>query len=130
MLVRPSILFFMPFFLIWCLLTLPSIRLGIAYGAVVVTTMIVTIAPWIVRINGVYDRFVLISPVSWTVFIQGNNRIVATDPDYAGYCIWYTKIPEYAERFEGLTQIEREPVARERLRCSGLVRTKISGGIW
>jgi 4-amino-4-deoxy-L-arabinose transferase-like glycosyltransferase len=110
-LTRPTILFFLPFYVLWVALIFRS-RKGRGLALVVLVIAACVVAPWTIRVSRLYDRFVLVAPTTWTVMIQGNNRIVATDPKYAGYCIWYTDIPEYKHKFDGLNLVEREDVAK------------------
>jgi 4-amino-4-deoxy-L-arabinose transferase-like glycosyltransferase len=111
-LIRPTILSFLLFFAIWCLLACRTMKTRLQ-ALVVVLIAGAVILPWSLRNYRLYDRFVLITPTAWTVFIQGNNSVVANDPKYAGYCVWYTQVPEWADKFDGLPQIDREPVAKK-----------------
>ena len=112
-LTRPTILFFAPFFGLWLLIVFPSLLRAVGVGACVLAGIAVVVGPWTIRNYFVHDEFVLISPVAWTVFLSGNNRVVATDPAYAGDSIWYSKVPEYSDKFDGLRQTERERVAKQ-----------------
>jgi 4-amino-4-deoxy-L-arabinose transferase-like glycosyltransferase len=110
-LTRPTLLFFLPFYVLWAALVFRSWK-GRAAAAMVLVVAAAVVLPWTIRVSRLYHRFVLVAPTAWTVMIQGNNRIVATDPKYAGYCIWYSRIPEYAHEFDGLNLVEREDKAK------------------
>jgi hypothetical protein len=66
-----------------------------------------------VRNYRVFDAFVPISTMSGSGLLQGNNRIVATDPKYFGYSIWDTRIPEYREALHSANdEVERDRRAK------------------
>ena len=131
-LTRPTILFFAPFFGLWLLIVFPSLLRAVGVGACVLAGIAVVVGPWTIRNYFVHDEFVLISPVAWTVFLSGNNRVVATDPAYAGDSIWYSKVPEYSDKFDGLRQTERERVAKQLAIYKWLKENKelVPGLIW
>ena len=110
-LIRPTLLFFLPFWL-WGLWVVRPMRSAFMAGTMLFLAAAAIVAPWSFRNYKIYDQFVLVTPVQWTVLLSGNNRIVVTDPQFAGYCVWYSAIPEYSSKFEGLRQIERETVAK------------------
>ena len=110
-LTRPTILFFMPPYVVWATLV-PRSWKGRGLALIVPLVAASVVAPWSVWASRLYGRFVPVAPTTWTVLIQGNNRVVATDPKYAGYCVWYTDIPEYSHKFDGLNLVEREDLAK------------------
>jgi 4-amino-4-deoxy-L-arabinose transferase-like glycosyltransferase len=110
-LIRPTIIPFVPFLVLWGLVVLKGAR---AKGLILVAlaaAFAVTL-PWSLRNYRLFHRFMLFESRTWTEFIGCNNRIVATDPKYAGYVVWYTAVPEWADKFTGLAQPEREKVAK------------------
>jgi 4-amino-4-deoxy-L-arabinose transferase-like glycosyltransferase len=111
-LIRPVILPFLPLVVLWGLFVLKGMKarslvLAIAAGAAVV------ILSWSYRNYRLFHQFILVAPRTWTEILGGNNPVVATDPKYAGYCIWYTQVPGWEHKFDGVPQIEREAVARQ-----------------
>jgi 4-amino-4-deoxy-L-arabinose transferase-like glycosyltransferase len=111
-LIRPVILPFLPLVVLWGLFVLKGARakslvLAVTAGAALV------ILSWSYRNYRLFHTFVLVAPRTWTEILGGNNPVVASDPKYAGYCIWYTQVPGWEHKFDGVPQIEREAVAKQ-----------------
>jgi 4-amino-4-deoxy-L-arabinose transferase-like glycosyltransferase len=111
-LIRPTILPFVPFFVLWGLYVLKGFRAKCLVFLAVAAAYAVLL-PWSFRNYYQMHRFMLFEPRTWTEFIGGNNQVVATDPKYAGYGIWYTLVPGWEHKFDGLTQVEREKLAKQ-----------------
>jgi hypothetical protein len=107
-------MFFVPFYVVWALFVFRGLGDRVRALAVLVLAAAL-IAPWSAWVSRLYGRFVPVSPVMWSVLIQGNNRVVLEEPRFSGYCVWYTQVPEWASEFEGKSQIEREDVAKRLL---------------
>ncbi|HVM62389.1 MAG TPA: glycosyltransferase family 39 protein [Verrucomicrobiae bacterium] len=110
-LVRPAMTSYLLFLILWGVLTLRGWRARALLLAMIAVGFAVVL-PWSWRNCRLYHRFVLVTPTAWTVFIQGNNPVVANDPKYAGFCVWYTQVPGWEHKFDGVPQIEREPIAK------------------
>ncbi|MGA2602775.1 MAG: glycosyltransferase family 39 protein [Verrucomicrobiia bacterium] len=111
-LVRPTIFLLMPLLALWGLFVLNGVRAKALIFVVVVVTYLTTV-PWSLRNYSLYHRFILVAPRTWTEILGGNNPVVATDPKYAGYCIWYSQVPGWEHKFDGVPQIGREAIARQ-----------------
>lgn len=76
-----------------------------------VATLVVV--PWATRNYRVFGEFIPLSTTGGSMLLQGNNRLVVTEPRLYGYNIWDTRIPEYAEALRAPNdEIERDRVAR------------------
>jgi 4-amino-4-deoxy-L-arabinose transferase-like glycosyltransferase len=111
-LVRPTIFLLMPLLVLWGLFVLKGVRAKALIFVVAVVTYLTTV-PWSLRNYSLYHRFVLVAPRTWTEILGGNNPVVATDPKYAGYCIWYSQVPGWEHKFDGVPQIGREAIAKQ-----------------
>jgi 4-amino-4-deoxy-L-arabinose transferase-like glycosyltransferase len=97
LLVHPSRLFLLPMFGLWVLIQFWGSWKSFAFAATIPLVALLVLAPWIVRNQRVFHRFIPFSTMGGSVLLQGNNRIVATDPEYLGYNVWDTAIPEYKD---------------------------------
>ncbi len=111
-LVRPTIFLLMPLLVLWGLFVLKGIRAKTLIFVVAAVTYLTTV-PWSLRNYSLYHRFILVAPRTWTEILGGNNPVVATDPKYAGYCIWYSQVPGWEHKFDGVPQIGREAIAKQ-----------------
>jgi 4-amino-4-deoxy-L-arabinose transferase-like glycosyltransferase len=111
-LVRPTVFLLMPLLVLWGVFVLKGARAKALIFVIAVVTYLTTV-PWSLRNYSLYHRFILVAPRTWTEILGGNNPVVATDPKYAGYCIWYTQVPGWEHKFDGVPQIEREVVAKQ-----------------
>ena len=55
----------------------------------------IVMSPWVIRNYVVFERFIPFASMGGWALLQGNNRIVVTEPRYYGYNYWDSKIPEY-----------------------------------
>lgn len=111
-LVRPTIFLLMPLLVLWGLFVLKGARAKTLILVVAAVTYLTTV-PWSLRNYSLYHRFILVAPRTWTEILGGNNPVVATDPKYAGYCIWYSQVPGWEHKFDGVPQIGREAIAKQ-----------------
>jgi len=96
-LTRPNPLYMIPLTGIWALWQFRGDRRSICLGLAIPLFSAIAMSPWWVRNAMVFRRFIPISTMGGSVLLQGNNRIVATDPDLYGYSFWDAKIPEYRD---------------------------------
>ena len=77
--------------------------------AVAATTM----SPWIIRNYNHFGRVIPFSTTGGSALLQGNNRLVVTDPKLFGYSVWDTQIPEYREALQSAgNEVERDERAK------------------
>ena len=122
-LIRPVILPFLPLVVLWGLYVLPGIK-GKSLVVAITVGAAAAILPWSFRNYCLFHRFVLVAPRTWTEILGGNNPVVASDPKYAGYCIWYTQVPGWEHKFDGVPQIGREAIAKQE---HAIVADKLDG---
>jgi len=114
LLVHPSRLFFVPMMGLWVLMQFWRTPAVLVRAAAMPLVALACLVPWIARNQRVFGEFIPFSTMGGSVLLQGNNRIVATDPEYWGYNIWDTEIPEYADRLRAPDdEIERDRVAKQ-----------------
>jgi 4-amino-4-deoxy-L-arabinose transferase-like glycosyltransferase len=113
-LTRPNFLIMVPLVGLWALRQFWGRWVGLAKGLAVPALAVATLAPWAARNYLVFGRFIPVSTMGGSVLLQGNNRIVLSDPELLGYSVWDTQIPEYREgsRRAG-DEVERDRRARE-----------------
>jgi 4-amino-4-deoxy-L-arabinose transferase-like glycosyltransferase len=113
LLVHPSKAFLVPIVLVWALWQFQRNLKQCALSGVILVTALCMLSPWVIRNYRVFGEFIPFSTLGGSTLLQGNNRIVATDPALRGYVIWDTRIPEYAEQLQQPNnEIERDRVAR------------------
>ena len=111
--VHPSRVLLLPFVALWALVQFRRSYRTLALTALVPVIAALVLSPWIIRNEHVFGRFIPFSTMGGSVLLQGNNRIVATDPEYFGYNIWDTLIPEYADALRAPNnEITRDSVAK------------------
>jgi 4-amino-4-deoxy-L-arabinose transferase-like glycosyltransferase len=111
MLTRPNQLLLVPFCIIWIWQTFRKcwqwrylLSLPVA---------ILTVLPWTARNYFVHHQFVPLTTTGGIALLAGNNRIVATDPKYYGFCVWPTDIPEYHDALKAPNnEVEHDRVAK------------------
>jgi 4-amino-4-deoxy-L-arabinose transferase-like glycosyltransferase len=112
-LVNPSKVIMLPLVASWGLWQFRKNLHDLLLSVVIPIVAIAMLVPWTVRNYQVFDEFIPFSTMGGSVLLQGNNRIVATDPSRHGYVIWDTKIPEYASLLQAPNdEVERDRVAR------------------
>lgn len=113
LLVHPTRLFVVPFVGLWVLVQFRKSLSMLTLATVIPIVAALVLVPWIIRNELVFGAFIPFSTMGGSVLLQGNNRIVATDPVYSGYAIWDTQIPEYKAALEAPgNELERDQVAK------------------
>ena len=70
--------------------------------------------PWVVRNYLVFGKFIPLSTTGGSALLQGNNRLVVTDPRFYGYSVWDTEIEEYRDALRSAgDEVERDRRAKE-----------------
>src|SRR4029450_3995864 len=78
----------------------------------IIACAVLTLVPWTIRNYLVFGALVPLSTQGRSALLQGNNRIVATDPRYYGYSVWDSSISEYREAIKKPNdELERDRVA-------------------
>ena len=114
LLVHPSRLFVLPVLGLWVLVQFRRSPRTLALATIVPIIALLMLVPWIVRNERVFGAFIPFSTMGGSVLLQGNNRIVATEPEYLGYNVWDTAIPEYADALRAPNdELERDRVAKK-----------------
>jgi 4-amino-4-deoxy-L-arabinose transferase-like glycosyltransferase len=111
-LIRPTIFLLMPLLVLWGLFVLKSVKEKCLVFVIPIMAFATTV-PWGLRNYSLYHQFILVAPRTWTEILGGNNPVVATDPKYAGYCIWYSQVPGWEHKFDGVSQVGREAIAKQ-----------------
>ncbi|WP_165066876.1 ArnT family glycosyltransferase [Paludisphaera rhizosphaerae] len=112
-LTRPHAALMAPLIGFWVLWQFRQDRRAWVEGLLIPVACLATMSPWIVRNYLIFGAFIPISTLSGSGLLQGNNRIVATDPRYYGYSIWDSYIPEYRQALQTAgDEVERDRRAK------------------
>jgi 4-amino-4-deoxy-L-arabinose transferase-like glycosyltransferase len=112
-LTRPNPAFMVPLSGLWALWQFRRAPAALVRALSIPVVAVATMTPWIVRNFLVFSAFIPISNVGGSGLLQGNNRIVLTDPTRLGYLIWDTRIPEYRDALVSANdEVERDRRAR------------------
>jgi 4-amino-4-deoxy-L-arabinose transferase-like glycosyltransferase len=113
-LTRSNAVFLLPLYLVWALWQFRSRPKQMALALLILVVAGATLGPWTMRNYLVFHRFVPLSTLGGGALLQGNNRVVVTDPIYYGTTYPETKLPEYREALRAPDdEFERERVARD-----------------
>lgn len=113
LLVHPSKVIMLPLVFVWVIWQFRKEATKLVLGLVIPLVALAVLSPWVIRNYFVFGEFVPFSTMGGSVLLQGNNRLVVSNPALHGYVIWDTKIPEYAELLQKPNnEIERDRVAR------------------
>lgn len=114
LLTRANYILFVPFYVIWSVWQFRGKWRQLTHAVLVLLVAAATMLPWIVRNQLVFHRLIPFSTMGGSVLLQGNNRLVVTEPSLYGYNIWDTKIPEYREALQSAgNEVERDRRAKE-----------------
>ena len=112
-LTRPNSVLLLPLVGLWALRQFRKDWRALALSTLIPAVMAATMVPWVARNYRVFGEFIPFSTMGGSVLLQGNNRVVATEPKYAGYSVWDTEIPEYKAALEAPgDEVGRDKVAR------------------
>ncbi len=112
-LTRPNSVLILPLVGVWALWQFRRNPRALALSVLIPVVMAATMTPWVIRNYRVFGEFIPFSTMGGSVLLQGNNRIVATEPKFAGYSVWDTEIPEYKAALEAPgDEVGRDKVAR------------------
>jgi len=96
-LVHAGRLFMVPFVILWALIIFWRRWPALLNATMIPVIAGLTVLPWTIRNYLVLHEPIPLSTAGGSALLQGNNRIVVTDPKYYGYSVWDTFIPEYAD---------------------------------
>ena len=102
-LTHPSKVVMVPFALLWAMAQWCREPRRMVAAAAIPLVAIIVVSPWSIRNYLVFKRFIPLTTMGGSVLLQGNNDVVASDPDLYGYCIWDTEIPDCATLLRGPT---------------------------
>jgi 4-amino-4-deoxy-L-arabinose transferase-like glycosyltransferase len=112
-LTRPNSLFMIPLIGAWALIQFRGRRRAALQALAIPVVALATFVPWVVRNYLVFERFIPVATSGGSGLLQGNNRIVATDPGLYGYNLWDTQIPEYRDALRAAgNEYERDQLAQ------------------
>ena len=103
-LIRPAMLFFVPFAALWLARRRAALALAFAVGAVAVVT------PWTIRNAKAYGRFVLVASEGGVTFWTGNHPLARGEGDLAANPELKRAELEFRRAHPGLTSEELEPL--------------------
>ena len=94
-LTRPNFVVLVPLEVVWALWQFRSSRRVQALAIGVPLLALLTLAPWTIRNWVRFRAFIPLSTGGGSALLQGNNRIVVTEPSRFGYAFWDAELPEY-----------------------------------
>jgi 4-amino-4-deoxy-L-arabinose transferase-like glycosyltransferase len=113
LLTRSNLALMVPMAGVWALWQFRHRWRDLALGLAIPVVAGLVLVPWTVRNYLVFDAFVPLSTMGGSALLQGNNRIVVTEPRYFGYCFWDSNIPEYRNLLKAPNdEVERDRVAK------------------
>jgi 4-amino-4-deoxy-L-arabinose transferase-like glycosyltransferase len=114
LLTRANYVLMIPLLVLWAVVQFRSRpRLLLRAGAMLIVAALV-MAPWVARNYQVFGRFIPFSTAGGSALLQGNNRVVVTDPRLYGYSVWDTQLEEYRDALRAAgDEVERDRRAKE-----------------
>ncbi len=104
-LIRPAMLFFVPFAAAWLMSKRPA-----RYALIFVLVTLACIAPWTIRNARTYGRFVLVASEGGVTFWTGNNALARGEGDLAANPAMKRAELEFRNRYPDLSPEQREPL--------------------
>jgi 4-amino-4-deoxy-L-arabinose transferase-like glycosyltransferase len=112
-LTRPNPMFMIPLIGVWAIWQFRRDRSAMVRGLAIPVIALMTMVPWWVRNYQVFHHFIPLSTMGGSSLLQGNNRIVATEPDLYGSSVFEYRIPEYKDPLRAVNnELERDNLAR------------------
>jgi hypothetical protein len=112
-LVHPSKIFMVPLAIGWAIWQFWRPRKHMAYALLTPVISLLVLLPWASRNYFVFGEFIPLTTTGGSALLQGNNRIVVSEPRYYGYSVWDTQIPEYRELLQAPNdELERDRIAK------------------
>jgi len=113
LLTRANTVLMLPLTVIWALWQFRGQGRLLAMSLAIPVLAMAMLVPWTIRNYRVFGEFIPFSTMGGSVLLQGNNRLVATVPEYWGYSVWDTAIPEYRDALKAPNdEVKRDRVAR------------------
>lgn len=111
---RANAILMMPFLALWVLWQFRNRWQAMLQACLIPILAVAMMIPWTVRNYIVFDTFIPMSTMGGSVLLQGNNDVVANDPELYGYNVWDTTIPEYRDALKSAgDEVERDRRAKE-----------------
>lgn len=113
LLVHPTKVLMVPLAAMWGLWQFRRDWRAVIQSLTIPVVAVALLMPWTIRNYYVFHEFIPFSTMGGSVLLQGNNRLVVSDPSLYGYNVWDTKIPEYKQALEAPNdELERDKVAK------------------
>jgi 4-amino-4-deoxy-L-arabinose transferase-like glycosyltransferase len=113
LLTNASKILMLPFIVVWAAWQFRGDPRALVRAAAIPIVAVAMLVPWTVRNYLQFGEFIPVSTMGGSVLLQGNNRLVVTDPELYGYNVWDTKIPEYRDALRAADhEIERDRIAK------------------
>lgn len=114
LLTRANYALMVPLFALWAVVQLRGDSRHLLRAGAVLAVAGLVMAPWMIRNYLVFERFIPFSTTGGSALLQGNNRLVVSDPRFYGYSVWDTELEEYQGplRTAG-DEVERDRRAKE-----------------
>lgn len=114
LLARASYAPMIPLFVLWALVQFRGERKKLLRSVAILVAAGLVMSPWVVRNYLVFGKVIPFSTMGGSVLLQGNNRLVVTDPPLYGYSVWDTEIEEYRDALRSAgDEFERDRRAKE-----------------
>lgn len=112
LLTRANTVIMLPLTVLWAFWQFRGERRPLVMSLAIPIVGMAALVPWAVRNYRVFGEFIPFSTMGGSVLLQGNNRIVVTEPRYYGYSVWDAKIPEYRDALRDPNdEVKRDRVA-------------------
>jgi 4-amino-4-deoxy-L-arabinose transferase-like glycosyltransferase len=113
LLTRASTVFMLPLFVIWVVWQFRGQARILVMSLAIPLVALMVLVPWVARNYAVFGEVIPFSTMGGSVLLQGNNRVVFSEPRYHGYSVWDTEIPEYRDALRAPNnEVERDRVAK------------------
>jgi 4-amino-4-deoxy-L-arabinose transferase-like glycosyltransferase len=114
LLTRANYALMVPLFVLWAVVQFRGDRRLLVRALSVLVFAGLTMSPWVVRNYFVFGKFIPFSTAGGSGLLQGNNRLVVSDPRLFGYSVWDTQLEEYGQPLRGAgSEVERDERAKE-----------------
>ncbi|MBO0699448.1 MAG: glycosyltransferase family 39 protein [Zavarzinella sp.] len=113
LLTRANYVVMIPLFAVWAVVQFRGRPRMLLRAAAMLLIAGLVMTPWVVRNYRVFGEFIPFSTMGGSALLQGNNRLVVTQPPLYGYSVWDTQIDEYREGLQSAgDELERDRRAK------------------
>jgi len=100
LLTRSNVVLLIPLAFFWAIVQFWGQPRAMAWALAIPLVALATLIPWTMRNYRIFGAIVPLSTGAGDVLLGGNNRLVATDPNYYGYWIFPDELSEYREQLK------------------------------